>query len=63
MPRPGAGNMNEFELSAAVKAVRESAPPGMGDYTVRLMAKAALEAAEEVRRRQAKIAAHSGEQG
>lgn len=41
--------MNDIELAAAVKAVREQAPPGMGDFTVRALAKAALEAAEKVR--------------
>ena len=41
--------MNDIELAAAVKAVREQAPPGMGDFSIRAMAKAALEAAEGVR--------------
>lgn len=44
--------MNDIELAAAVKAVREQAPQGMGDFTIRSLAKAALEAAEKVRKKQ-----------
>lgn len=41
--------VTEWELAAATKAVREQAPPGMGDFTIRSLARAALEAADEAR--------------
>lgn len=37
------------ELEAAAAAVRKHMPPGAGDFTVRTIARAALEAAEKVR--------------
>jgi hypothetical protein len=47
------------EFIAAVRAVRAKAPPGMGDFAVRELVRAALDAAAEVRARQKGGAAES----
>lgn len=41
--------MTDLEFAAAVRAAKGKAPQGMGDFAVREIVRAALEAAEAVR--------------
>jgi hypothetical protein len=43
--------MFDLEFAAALRAARAKAPQGMGDFAVRELVRAALDAAAEVRRR------------